>query len=72
MPRITLEVDQLKDLQLIIELAKRLKIRFLLQDDADLLDETEARKRAQALRKFQGTLADKQGYQVSEQEWYEQ
>jgi len=72
MTRITLEVDQLKDLQIIIELAKRLKIRFLMQEDDDILGEEEARNRASLLKKFQGNLAEKKGYQVSEHEWYEQ
>ncbi len=73
MTRITLEVDQLKDLQLIIELAKRLKIRYQAEIDPDTVSEEEAQRRINFASKQKGKLKKfREGYTPSKHDWYQQ
>ncbi len=72
MTQVVLEVEGGKDLQFILELAKRLDIRYHTIENQDVVSEEERQERIAIWEKFEGALKDYSDYEPSITEWYEQ
>lgn len=72
MTQVVLEVKGGKDLQFIVELARRLNIPYYTTQNPDVISEEERQERMNVWQQFKGILKDTTGYEPSPAEWYEQ
>ncbi len=70
MTHIVLEIDNEKDTRLFLDLAERLNMRFIFDDNA--IDENQRQEKMRILGQFKGKLKEYKAYEPSKSEFYEQ
>lgn len=72
MTQVIFEVEGGKDLQFILEMAKRLNISYYTTTYQDVITEEARQERIAVWQQFKGILKHNAGYEPSPAEWYEQ